>query len=92
MRMKFFIGIFLIFFGVIFTGTSKVNAQQWCGGCQVGRQYVDPETGQTYWVDGCNGCTGTSCGSGEYQAPDGSCHVVGRQWGVFVWGAGGRVV
>lgn len=52
-------------------GRNLVFAQQWCGGCQVGRGYTDPESGVTYYVDGCNGCTGTVCEPGEYQVSSG---------------------
>jgi hypothetical protein len=49
------------------------HAQQWCGGCQVGEtNWLNPETGQYEWIDGCNGCTATDCPPGQYRPPDGS--------------------
>lgn len=67
----------VIFFGLLVL-TSTAKAQQWCGGCQVDPQsYTDPDTGQLVWINGCDGCTAANCPSGQYEAPDGTCHNVG---------------
>ncbi len=66
---------------------SSIYAQQWCGGCEVNQPYIDPETGQQVWIDGCNGCVATNCPSGEYEAPNGQCYPVGS--GGSTGGGGG---
>ena len=77
MRLKTILLVLMTIFISLFVGVRNITAQQWCGGCQVVCSGIDPETGQDLCIDGCNGCTAANCPSGQYEAPDGTCHDVG---------------
>ncbi len=74
MRLKIIlIGIAVIVVGLFFASSRVAFAQQWCGGCTV---YTVPYTITdeegfpivvNVLIDGCDGCTTTSCGSGFYE-------------------------
>lgn len=81
MRLVLKLGLVLALLLVLVVVPAKISAQQWCGGCQVTGPHLDPETGELFWIDGCNGCTESNCPSGQYEAPDGTCHDIGTGGG-----------
>ena len=78
MRLKTILAGVVVVLGLFFATSSLVQGQS-CGGCQV---YEDcriiDNSGIPIctWIDGCNGCTPQSCPSGQYRAPDGTCHDI----------------
>ena len=93
--MRIILNIFsvILLFLAAISFPHTTHAQQWCGGCQVEcTPWIDPETGQpgTLCVDGCNGCTATSCESGFYLAPNGQCYPIDP--GGSTGGGGGNFV
>lgn len=77
MRLKAILAGIVVVVGLFF-GSSGVSHAYECTGCQVELVCIYPRGVEICtWVDGCNGCTGGSCPSGQYRAPDGSCHDVG---------------